>query len=281
VRGYLGDLEQFENYVEGKEGVSWQEAATLRGYLGSLYQKKSAATVSRVLASLKSFFRFLKDRKWVESSPAENLRHPKKIQKLPRYLTVDEIYALLEAPDTKTEPGLRDVAILELLYATGIRVGEMAGIDLDDIDWEGRALRVLGKGKKERMIPIHLRAIGVLKGYLPVREKWLENRRSVLRDRQALFINQRGGRLTERSVRRILDGSLRVSGIGKKIGPHGLRHSFATHLLDAGADLRSIQELLGHAQLGTTQRYTHVSLGRILEVYDKAHPRARGVKEVP
>ncbi len=275
MRGYLQDLEQFENDIDGRKGASWRETETLRGYIGSLYQKKSAATVSRALASLKSFFRFLREREKIVVDPAEHLRHPKRVLKLPRYLTVDEIYALLDAPDVKTEVGLRDVAILELLYATGIRVGEMSEINVDDIDWEGRALRVLGKGRKERVAPIHLRAMEVLRRYLPVREEWLKHQRSVFQDRKALFMNQRAGRLTVRSVRRILDRYLRESGIGKKIGPHGLRHSFATHLLDAGADLRSIQELLGHSQLGTTERYTHVSLGRILEVYDKAHPRAR------
>lgn len=193
---------------------------------------------------------------------------------MPHYLTVDEIYALLEAPDTKRGVGLRDSAILELLYATGVRVGELVGIDLEDIDWESRALRVFGKGRRERVVPLHERAVASVERYLPIREGWLQQRGSYRVDKRALFVNQRGGRLTDRSVRRLLDRYLQESGIGKKIGPHGLRHSFATHLLDAGADLRVIQELLGHSQLGTTQRYTHLSLGKIFEVYDRAHPRA-------
>ena len=220
---------------------------------------------------------------------------PKRSQRLPHHLPVNEVFAILEAPDPGTPLGRRDRAVLETLYATGCRVSELTGLDLDDLSPREGLVRLLGKGRRERIVPIHRLALDILRRWLPDRHR-LRTRRpaGAADDGNPLFVNARGGRLTDRSVRRILNLALRTASasltrqmteagadpaagdISRHISPHGLRHSFATHLLDNGADLRAIQELLGHSSLGTTQKYTHVSIEHVLDIYRSAHPRARG-----
>jgi integrase/recombinase XerC len=210
----------------------------------------------------------------MKRSPAEIVATPKQEKNLPSFLPVDEVFALVEKPDRATLWGARDRAILETLYSCGIRVSELVGLSDGDVDFQLGIVRVYGKGRKERIVPIGGKAIEALRAYLPRRDEVLA-RRKKSGPRAPLFINPRGTRLTTRSVARILQKHVLQSGLLRKVSPHALRHTFATHLLDAGADLRAIQEMLGHVSLSTTQRYTHVSMDKLMEVYDKAHPRAK------
>ncbi len=284
VRSYRTDLLELDGFL-GRlyQGRSPHPAAVdhlaIRAYLSFLHERgMSRATVARKLASLRSFFRHLVSLEVLERSPATMIFTPKLERRLPHPMTRDEVESLLESAFGKSPRDQRDRALLELLYATGIRVGEMVGADLGDLDLSGSSgdgiLRVLGKGRKERLVPIGSKAVTALRGYLEARGELLGERPGRAADRDALFLNARGGRLTDRSVRRILDTRLRQAAVLTKVSPHTLRHSFATHMLDAGADLRSIQELLGHASLSTTQKYTAVTTRRLLEVYDRAHPRS-------
>jgi integrase/recombinase XerC len=207
----------------------------------------------------------------VAVDPAAGIPTPKKEKQLPVHLTVDDVFRLLEAPPADTPAGLRDRAMLEVVYSTGIRVSELVGLDWADIDERLDVVRVRGKGDKERIVPIGKKALGTLRAY---RERIPYLCPKNVRDERAVFLNRRGTRLTTRSVARLMERYIRTSGIATKATPHALRHSFATHLLSAGADLRSIQELLGHASLSTTQKYTHLNLDHLMQVYDKAHPRA-------
>jgi integrase/recombinase XerC len=207
-------------------------------------------------------------------SPAEIVATPKQEKNLPSFLSVDEVFSLVESPEKSTPWGARDRAILETLYSCGIRVSELVGLSDGNVDFHLGIVRVYGKGRKERIVPIGEKAVEALRAYLPQRDGVLA-RRKRFGPQAPLFINPRGTRLTARSVARILQKHILQSGLLRKVSPHGLRHTFATHLLDAGADLRAIQELLGHVSLSTTQRYTHVSMDKLMEVYDKAHPRAK------
>ena len=230
------------------------------------------ATVSRKLSVVRGLYRFWKHRGIVAANPWVGIRGPRKDKRLPDFVPVDELFLLIEAPDTRTPLGLRDRAILEVLYAGGFRVSELVGMDVRDVDLKQGQARVTGKGSKERIVPIGSKAVDAVRA-------WLEVRPSLLRrglDHGALFLNFRGGRLTVRSVARMIDQAVAKVALLRHVHPHALRHSFATHLLDGGADLRDIQELLGHARLSTTQKYTHVTLARLQAVYDKAHPRAKG-----
>lgn len=233
-------------------------------------QMMSRASIARRLSALRTFFRFLMREGAIEANPARGVATPKKEKHLPAVLQPADIAILLEQPDTDTPLGRRDRAWLELLYAAGIRVGELVGIDLGDIEVKARLLKVHGKGSKERIVPFGKKAEEAIRA-------WLEVRPAVVGDRfdeeQPLFVNYRGKRITARSVRRLLDGYVREASLRSGISPHTLRHSFATHLLNAGADLRSIQELLGHVSLSTTQKYTHLTDSHLIEVYRKAHPR--------
>ena len=278
VRAYASDLGEFAAFLEQEIGGGRDvdprkvDRLAVRGFLGELYRRQvKRSTVARKLAALRSFFRYLKRQGKVSANPAKNVATPKQERRLPRQLSVDEMSHLLEMPDASTALGARDRAILELLYATGVRVSELTSSDFEDLDLNEGMLRVLGKGKKERMVPVGSKAIQALRKYLKRRHE-LEPRAGS--GKEALFLNFRGTRLNVRSVRRILNHALESAAIVRKVSPHTLRHSFATHLLDAGADLRSIQELLGHASLSTTQKYTHVSTERLLKAYGKAHPRA-------
>ncbi|ANM32269.1 hypothetical protein ABI59_14760 [Acidobacteria bacterium Mor1] len=279
VRAYRSDLLQFGEFLETEHlggpapGPDKIDSLAVRGFVAFLTNKGLGKTsVARKLSAVRSFLR-----QWVrdghmEASPADAVPSPKQPKHLPRDLTVDQMFHLLEQIEEDDRAGIRDRAILELLYGGGLRVGELVGLDLGDLDLGSGMVRVLGKGGKERMVPFGSKAGAALK-------RWLQSStilREKSRDYDALFLNFRdNNRLTARSVRRILDRRLREAAIAQKASPHALRHSFATHLLGAGADLRAIQELLGHASLSTTQRYTHVSGEAMIRTYDEAHPRAR------
>lgn len=277
LRAYESDLAQFGSFLAnehiggpppGAEGI---DALAVRGFVAHLHRaglRKSS--IARKLSAVRSFLRHAVREGRIETNPGASVPTPRLPKLLPKNLTVDEVFALLDAIDDDDPVSRRDRAILELLYATGVRVGELAALDLDDVDVAGGLVRVLGKGRKERIVPFGGQAQKALR-------RWLEasaTGRARAADPGALFLNQRGGRLTDRSVRRILDRRLLEAALTAKISPHALRHTFATHMLGAGADLRAIQELLGHASLSTTQRYTHVGIDALMQVYDRAHPRA-------
>lgn len=274
LRAYAQDIRAFLAYL-APQGLEIERVGHLhlRGFLGSQSVRLSAASRARRLAGLKAFFRFLTRRKVIEVNPARRIRAPKLPALLPRSLPVDEAFALMETPDAEKVLGLRDRAMLEVLYGSGLRVSELCGLDLGDVDPSSRTVRVLGKGKKERICPIHDGALSALLAWLDRRGELLA-KPAKRQDPRALFLNFYGGRLTSRSVERHLDRYVAQLGLGRKTSPHALRHSFATHLLAGGADVRSIQELLGHASLSTTQRYTAVTFEQLQAVYDQAHPRA-------
>ena len=245
----------------------------LREYVAYLHACGYAkSTIARRLACLRSLYRFLQRRGEATHNPAKALRTPKAGRKLPHFLTAEQAAALLETPDAESDGGKRDRAMLETLYSAGLRVAELAGLNLDDWDRDADVLRVRGKGKKERISPVGGHATRALDAWLAVREP---GPKATADDVAAVFLNRFGRRLTTRSVARMLDKHILTAGLDGRTSPHTLRHSFATHLLDGGADLRSVQELLGHANLTTTQIYTHVSTARLKETYDAAHPHAR------
>jgi integrase/recombinase XerC len=272
IRAYGQDVAQFAEHLRAQLGREPRpedaDHLSVRGFLASLHaggiRRVSAA---RKLASLRTFFRYLCREGILEKNPAAAILSPRLERRIPGHLDEGEAAALLEVPGAD-DASLRARALLELLYATGIRCAELVGLDLPEVDLEARMVRVLGKGRKERVVPFGTRARAAILAYLPARARALPRT-------EALFVNRRGGRLTDRSVRTILAGRVRAIALAKRISPHSLRHSFATHLLGRGADLRTIQELLGHASLSTTQRYTHVDLRQILDIYSKSHPRAR------
>jgi len=275
VRGYRVDLEQFRALVEeggGGEDPPSIDYRTLRDYVGSLYGRYERTTVSRKLSAVRSFLTFLERRALRADNPGAFVSSPKRGKPVPVYLPVDDMFRMLDLPDRGEMLGLRDLAIMELLYSCGLRVSELAGLDLEDVDAARRLVRVVGKGNKERVVPVGRTALRAMARYLeavrPLREKASGNA-----DRGAVFLNNRGGRLTPRSVARIIKKFAAACGLGSDVSPHALRHTFATHMLEGGADLRSVQEMLGHASLSTTQKYTHVTLDRLMAVYDKAHPR--------
>ena len=278
LRAYESDLAQFgvflaEEHVGGPPPAAEElDLLAVRGFVAHLHRgglRKSS--IARKLSAVRSFLQHAQREGRIDSNPGKSVPTPRLPRQLPKNLTVDETAVLLDAIDDDDVVSRRDRAILELLYAAGLRVGELAALDVGDLDLGSCLVRVMGKGRKERIVPFGSKAKQSL-------ERWLEVA-FPLRARgdapEALFLNLRGGRLTDRSVRRILDRRLREAAVEAKISPHGLRHSFATHMLGSGADLRAIQELLGHASLSTTQRYTHVGVEALMQVYDKAHPRAR------
>jgi len=274
VRGYLSDLAQFEAYL-AQQGLDLLSAThpAIRGFLSVLTVDNQATSRARKLASVKAFYKFLLRQDAIPSNPARLVKSPKLPKTLPKVVPVDELFAILDAPSQKTALGLRDRAILEMLYAGGLRIAELCALGLGDVDRSGRVVRVMGKGRKERLVPIHAKAIRALEEYLARRGELLASP-SPHQAPEALFLNFRGGRLTPRSIARHLDTYVEQCALARHVSPHALRHSFATHLLGGGADIRSIQELLGHASLSTTQRYTAVSLEQLQEIYDRTHPRA-------
>jgi integrase/recombinase XerC len=272
VRAYGDDVAQFCEHLRAQIGREPRpedaDHLSIRGFLAALHAGGlRRASAARKLASLRTFFRYLCREGILERSPAAAILSPRLERRIPSHLDEGEAAALVDVPGAD-DASLRARALLELLYATGIRCAELTGLDLPEVDLDARMVRVLGKGRKERVVPFGSRAQAALLAYLPARARTSPRT-------EALFVNRRGGRLTDRSVRTILAGRVRQVALAKQISPHSLRHSFATHLLGRGADLRTIQELLGHASLSTTQRYTHVDLRRILDIYRKTHPRAR------
>ncbi len=272
IRAYARDLHDFTDFLSREPGrsIGTVDHLTIRGFLGELYSNGlSKRSVARKLATLRSFFKYLTRSGLIDSNPASAVRTPKLERKIPHFLTTEEIDRLLEAPCGDTLLALRDRAILETLYSTGVRVNELVGLNLRDLDLGGATIRVGGKGDRERLAPLGRFAVEAIEAYLRVRKE-----ARIGEDNQWVFVNRTGGRLTDRSVRRLLDKYLATAGLSGKTSPHTLRHSFATHMLDNGADLRSVQELLGHKNLSTTQIYTHVTAERLKEAYASAHPRA-------
>jgi len=269
---YVRDLNAFREFLAGQGGADAAalqrlDHLLLRRYLAELHKHHQRSSLARKLSTLRTFFRYLRREGLLAANPAEGLATPKRNSYLPKTLSVDEAAALMERGHGTSTLALRDRAILELLYSSGLRVSELTGLNVEALDLRENLVRVLGKGRKERIVPVGRKAHAALCAYLEAR--------GAVGDDQPLFVNHRGGRLTPRSVQRHLKVRLLKAGLLKDISPHALRHSFATHLLDGGADLRAIQELLGHASLSTTQRYTQVSVDQLMAVYDKAHPRSK------
>src|SRR3954463_5610995 len=280
LRNYMSDLEQFRDHlcaVEKREDfeVDQIDRLTIREWMAELHDGHKKTSVARKLASLRTFFQFLVREGKLESNPAKQVATPKIERKLPNHLSMEDAVRFIETPDVNTDLGRRDRAIIEFLYATGIRVGELVNIDLRDVDFREKLVRVTGKRKKQRIVPFGEPALHALVHYLEeTRPVFLNNCPEAARAPQACFRNYQGTRITTRSVGRMIDKYIKQCADIHAISPHSLRHTFATHLLDSGADLRDIQELLGHARLSTTQIYTQVSMEKMIEVYDKAHPKA-------
>ncbi len=270
LAAYGRDLKQLAEFVGREKGEGAQardvDHLLLRRYLALLGKNAQKTSIGRKLAAIRTFFRFLLRRGIIARNPAELIATPKREQRLPFHLDIDQATTLVEAPADDQKHALRDRAILELLYSSGLRVSELTGLDIGDLDLSGGMVRVLGKGGKERIVPVGSRAVEAIRSYLILRGE--------LAGSGALFLNTRGERINRRGVARIVDAHVLRIAAFKRISPHVLRHTFATHLLEGGADLRAIQELLGHASLSTTQKYTHVGIDRLMEVYDKAHPKA-------
>ncbi|MEA5114168.1 MAG: tyrosine recombinase XerC [Geobacteraceae bacterium] len=271
LKAYLTDLDLFHAFMRKELGGAAEASAVthlhVRRYLALLHKECMKSTVGRKLAAIRSFFKYLVREGTVKKNPAGLVSTPKKEKKIPFHLNIDEITSLVTAPKGQEMLALRDRAILETLYSSGLRVSELTSLNIGGVDLEEGLVRVMGKGGKERIVPIGSKARGALSDYLA--------RRDNPPFEAPLMLNARGGRLTSRSVGRIIERYILMLSTMKKVSPHTLRHTFATHLLEGGADLRAIQELLGHASLSTTQKYTHVSIDRLMEVYDKAHPKAR------
>lgn len=271
LEAYLTDLDQFWAYLAPRQiPLEKADHLAIRGFLATLHDSTKATTRARKLSSLRAFYAFLYRQGLVAQNPGRLVMAPKKPKQLPKVVPLDDLCTLLQTPDPATPIGARDRAVLEVLYGGGLRVGELCGMDLGDWDASANTVRVLGKGKKERIVPLGSKAKAALLDYLKLRGELLKGSM----DTGAVFLNTRGDRLSPRSVRDLIDKRVLECALNRHVHPHALRHSFATHLLDGGADLRSIQEMLGHASLSTTQRYTEVSLSRLQEVYDESHPRA-------
>ena len=298
VRAYESDLSQFLEFLAGRLGrrrteltASQFDHLQIREFLSELHRRgNTRSSAARKLAALRTFARYLRREGDIEGDPAALVGTPKREQRLPAHLGESEMEKLLEIPDTSQPLGRRDRAILELFYASGLRLSELVGLDLDDVNVNSRMVRVLGKGRKERLVPFNPKAEAAIRAWLKDVAAWpapdsalraspgsrrsLVARGSTRRQRQPLFLNYQGGRLSTRSVDRLVRKYVAACSTRFGISPHALRHSFATHLLERGADLRAIQELLGHARLSTTQRYTHVNAAQLMDAYRKAHPKA-------
>ena len=309
VAAYESDVAQFLTFVAGHRRVALEtlepadlQLVTIRAFMADLYRQGQArASVARKISALRTFGRYLRREGWIEGDPAGMAATPRREQRVPAHLSVGEMEKLLDVPDTAQPLGRRDRAILELFYASGLRLSELVGLDLEDVNLSARVVRVMGKGAKERLVPFNTSAAAALRAWLKDRATLINSqlptpnprdaqtanatsrtpRRAVIRRsaEEPLFVNFRGARLTGRSVQRLVARYVAQCSTRFGISPHALRHSFATHLLERGADLRAIQELLGHVQLSTTQRYTHVNAAQLLDVYRKAHPRAGKVPD--
>jgi len=266
-RSYLSDLEQLFDFL-GETDLAMADHQTLRQYVGHLVKLKvRKSSIARKLSAIRSFFKYLNRAGLLQNNPARLIATPRQEKRLPAVLTVDDALRLMEAPGKGDVTELRDRAVLEALYSTGIRASELTGMNREDISRHDRLIRIRGKGRKERIVPVGDKALDAIDAYL--------RQRTTSGEPAAVFIGPSGKRLTARTVQRILENYRKKLGLTSKASPHTLRHSFATHLLESGADLRSLQELLGHASLSTTQRYTHLNIDLLMETYDKAHPRAR------
>ena len=284
LRNYAIDLGQFYDHLAPADSktetrreidIKQIDHITIREWLSTLHTaQKKKTSIARKLAALRTFFQFLMREGVVELNPAKLVSTPRLEKKLPNHLSVEEMIRFIETPDVATDLGKRDRAILELLYGTGMRVSELTKLNVRDIDFRNKMVRVMGKRRRERIVPFGDLALHAVLNYMTVRGAFLQNAPLAERDSEALFLNYQGTRITTRSVGRMVDKYIEICAGIHNISPHSLRHSFATHLLDSGADLRDIQELLGHARLSTTQIYTHVSMERLIEVYDKSHPKA-------
>lgn len=278
LRAYSSDLAQLVDYLEehhdmGEADPVDIELNHLRGFVADRFDQNAASSIARKISTIRSFWTFMVKRDYVEDDVASLLSSPKVSKPLKNYLNVDEIFHLLDSKAPDGVLGVRDMAIWEIGYGCGLRASEIVGLDVPDVHFDEGWVQVLGKGDKERQVPLGRKAATALRTYLSRRMELVDG------ETKALFLNYKGGRLTTRSLRRLLKEHLVRAGLDTSITPHGLRHSYATHLLDSGADLRGIQELLGHANLSTTQRYTHVSVDRLMEVYDKTHPLAKKKKD--
>jgi integrase/recombinase XerC len=267
-----GTAVQIQTEVKLEQMLLAIDPNIVRSYMAQLNQQQySKSTVARKLATLRSFYKFLVKRSHLDSNPVTAVKTPKQDKKLPKFLEYEDVQRLLNTPPADTWLGARDRAIMEVLYSTGMRVSELVALNMDDVDFLGEVIHVRGKGKKERISPIGSTALQSIQHYIEFRNKRMENDSDF--DARVLFANKHGQRLSTRSVRRKMDKYLRMAGLDPDISPHTLRHSFATHMINNGADLRSVQELLGHQSLSTTQVYTHLTTSKIKEVYDNAHPR--------
>ncbi|MBT6338844.1 MAG: tyrosine recombinase XerC [Desulfobacula sp.] len=277
-RAYRADIFDFVQFIVDKpdtdninsEKLFWQQLkildkTSIRNYLAQLVRVgKKKRTIARKLSSLKAFFNYLVKSGQIRVNPAETIPFPKLEKTIPQFLSIDDIFRLLDSIETITWFDKRNLAMFETFYSTGMRVSEMEGLNIEDIDFKSQMIKVFGKGSKERMVPVGKRALNAIKDY----------RASLKENFSPIFLNKNFTRLSSRSIRRILDKIVRGCQLNVPVSPHTLRHSFATHMLDCGADLRGIQEILGHASLSTTQIYTHVSMDKLMQVYDKAHPRS-------
>lgn len=281
LRSYRGDLGQFAGFLEsrglyagdGGDGrLGAIDVQVFRSYLAAISKKLKRTSISRKLSAVRSFFLFLEKRGLIDINPAADLSTPRLERYLPLFLPVDDAFALVESPREEDIASLRDRAILEVLYSCGLRVSELVSMNRSSLDPAQRLVKVMGKGGKERVVPIGEHALSALYKYLEALDAAGS---AVARPHNPIFVNMRRGRLTARSVGRIIKKYVLMAGLPGDISPHAMRHSFATHLLEGGADLRSVQEMLGHSSLTSTQRYTHVTLDKLMEVYDKAHPRSR------
>lgn len=281
IRAYGHDLAEFAGYAAGGEGVFQEKAKrplaidnidslTVRGYLGFLHRRNEKSTIARKLSTLRSFFRHLVKHRLTDEDPTAAILTPKHSRQIPSYLSVDDMFRLLDQTADDSVLGLRNRALFETLYGSGIRVSELTGLNVFDVDFSSGCLRVLGKGGRERIVPVGEKALNRIQIY---RDRLFAQTGIGTAADGPLFLNKNKGRLSSRSVARILEALIRKCSLAVPISPHGIRHSFATHMLDAGADLRTVQELLGHKSLSTTQKYTHVSIDRLMAAYDKAHPR--------
>jgi integrase/recombinase XerC len=282
-RAYSHDLKEFVSFIcehrfskkkNPKDADTFKahqvDSLMIRGYLGFLHQKNKKVTLARKLSAVRSFFRYLVKHGVIQDSPLDPILTPKQKKTIPVYLPVDDIFRLLDSIKTDTLAGARNLAIFETLYSTGIRISELTGLNVFDVDSEQCLIRVIGKGDQERIVPVGKKAVTAIGDY----RKRLHLEKGIgIEENSPLFLNKNNGRLTTRSIARILDKISKECGLLIPVSPHALRHTFATHMLDAGADLRVVQELLGHKSLSTTQKYTHVSIDRLMETYDKAHPR--------
>lgn len=281
LRNYLSDLEQFHSYLTppepGGERLDYPmeklDNLLIREYLGHLHQQKiQKSSMARKISTLRSFFQYLCREGVLQQNPAKLVRLPKVPKKIPRHLNVEDVIKLIESPDLSDPLGQRDRAILEMFYACGVRVSELSGLNVEDVDFSQSLVLVRGKGRKERIVPFGRPCRAALEAYLMQRRP--PGKRDSKETAIPLFLNHLGTRITPRSIARLVEKYVRQCGLNQRVSPHALRHSFATHLLNSGADLRSIQELLGHQNLSTTQKYTHISIGHLMEQYDKAHPKA-------